>query len=450
MKKFLSIIILSTLLMTGAPKTANAIVLDPAQIAGKISDYVQKISDAIQSGIEEINKIKQMAIQGFNFDALLNKLADYGLSFVMSNIQTQRFNEIEQTTYAQNKRVLELDRDAYKEAATALYDKQIKIVDENYNATYNELLEERSNLVAERQAASNAKAAYESETDETAKLKKLDEYQKHAAKVTELEANVSELEEKLVTLDKQKAKLTKERDDVPEDAQYKLLDARANAIEEEEKGFVGIEVGELEWDKVEMENFAVGEEVYKNFVQQYFYDPTSLDDADGEEGSASKIAHQSRLDKIMRQRRYLIVNSASHLMQVAATSRRELPIHYKKNKEILGTLEDGNELAAGNAYAATRVENAKALLLYAKLLCAKLQYETARDLLKADVERVDDGNYTTFDLEKYILTEEDVKTLIGKFIYDEEKIGTSKGQIQDKYFGNQGTDYFDIESFKVE
>lgn len=437
MRKFLYIIILSIFLTAGETKPAHAIVIDPGQIAGKISDYVEKITDAINMGIQEVNKVKQMATQGFNFQGLLDAAMNYGVSFLTNNLLANRNKEIEGGTQAQNKRILEMDRDNYKEAATELYKAQIKDITSQEDKVAAELNSTKNELASEKQAETSAKNAYENEEDPAEKDKKFDEYMKHSSKITELNNNVGELETLQKQLQEQKSNLNKELQKVEnnEDEKYKSLDARVQAMETETNGFVGVEdVGSEEWDTVDIEKYMMSEETYKQFVNQYFYDTDKLDNS----GSKDINAHQSRMDRIMRQRRYLIVNSAAHLMQVAASIRRELPSYYERNKEMYSTIgQDEGELAAVNVYSSTRIESARALLLYAKLLCAKLQYESARDLLKADVEKTIEGvNLMEFDLGKYILREEDVNALKSKFSYG-KSVEEDRKDINSKYYSDE-------------
>lgn len=437
MKKFLYIIILSMFLTAGETKPAQAIVIDPGQIAGKIADYVQKITDAINTAIQEVNKVKQMASQGFNFQGLLDTAMNYGVGFLTNNLLANRNKEIEGGTQAQNKKVLEQDRDNYKAAATTMYQTQIDDVSKKEEQTDEELKETKRELAAEKKSEDDAKRAYENEEDPEIKQQKFDEYMQHSAKVTELTNNVGELELLQKQLQGQKQNLNKELQKVEnnEDEKYKSLDARVQAMESETNGFVAVEdVATGEWDKVELEKYMMSEETYKTFVNQYFFDPETL----ASKGPDGVNIQQSRVDRVMRQRRYLVVNSAAHLLQVAASIRRELPTHYEKNKEMYSTMgQDEGELAAMNVYAATRVENAYALLLYAKLLCAKLQYETAHDLLKMDPQKTIEGtNFLEFDLGKYILREEDVEALKNKFSYgksvDEEKKEINEGYYSEK------------------
>ena len=421
MKKILSVIILSTFLVTGSPKPAQAIIIDPAQIAAKIAEIVQDIADAVQTAIQEVNKVKQMAAQGFNYQALIDKAAEYAtkyaVDYVTTKLLSKRFKEVEGDTNKQNKKVLEKDKENYQEATNTLYDEQIKILDQEISKTgaaENEALQKTKDAKSHE---AEAKTAYEAETNPEAKNQKLMEYLKWSAEAEKWNNDFWELNKKSQELLKQKEYLLQEKEKVPTDDQSKALDERIKAMEKDENELIVVDPKNAEWDEVNIDDFDINKH-YEKFVKQYFFDPEELGDA-GKEGV---IQHQSRIDRIMRQRRYLFVNSAAHLMQVTATMRRSLPVHYKKNKDMFTTIgQDEGELAAMNVYSSTRIEGARALLMYAKLLCAKLQYETARDLVKSEVQKnMQDGVSTEFDLEKYILDSKDVKAMLTKFSYETE------------------------------
>lgn len=435
MKKILSVIILSAFLVTGNPKPAHAIIIDPGQIAAKIAEIVQDIADAVATGIEEVNKVKQMAAQGFNYQALIDKAAEfatkYAVDYFTHKILTKRFKEVEGDTNKQNKKVLEKDQENYKEATEALYDKQLEILEGEISTTNSAKMEAQSKMNEAKSKEASAKAAYEAETNPEAKNHKLMEYMKWSAEAEKWTNDYFELDKKSIELQKQKEYLLQEKNKIAsEDEQYKALKERVDAMEEDKNELVAVDPGEAEWDEVDVEDFDINK-YYDKFVEQYFFDPKEL----GNSGKEGLTAHQSRMDRIMRQRRYLVVNSAAHLMQVAASMRRSLPVEYKKNKEMFTSIgQDEGELAAMNVYSATRVENARALLMYAKLLCAKLQYQTARDLVKSDVQREKTEN-ADFNLGKYILDSTDVEAMVKKFTYGEEA-ETEKSNLNSDYYNN--------------
>lgn len=429
MKKILSVIILSAFLVTGSPKPAQAIVIDPGQIAAKIAEIVQDISDAVQTGIQEVNKIKQMAAQGFNYQALIDKATEYAtkyaVDYITHNILTKRFKEVEGDTNKQNKKVLEKDKENYKEATEALYDKQIEILKQEESATDIAQLEVLQKLNEAKSKEAAAKADYEAETNPEAKNQKLLIYMKYTSDVEKYNHEYIELNQKYFELLKQEEDLIKEKGKITsEDNQYKALEERVKAMEKDENKLITVDPGETEWDEVKIEDYDINKH-YDEFMEQYFLDPTKLSDI---------TAQQSHLDRIMRQRRYLVVNSAAHLMQVAATMRRSLPVQYKKNKDMFTSIgKDGGQLAAMEVYSASRVESARALAQYAKLLCAKLQYETARDLVKSEVQRKMQNN-ANFNLDNYILDNADINEMLAKFQYKD--VDEEKSELNTDYYNN--------------
>ena len=147
-------------------------------------------------------------------------------------------------------------------------------------------------------------------------------------------------------------------------------------------------------------------------MERYFYDPEKLSSAADEK---SRIEHQTKIDAATRERKYTLVNTAAHLLQVTASLRREIPVRTTIIDEYFeNTPKAANELEAISSYSATRIENMRALLMYAKLQSARLQYMAARALLDAEMEKTPNGNYLEFNLDKYILTKEYVDDLIKK------------------------------------
>ena len=77
MKKFLTCILVLTMLTVIAPKPAEALVIDVASIASKVSDWVGKITDMTSKITQQVSQIKQMATQGFSKEGLLNFAKGY-------------------------------------------------------------------------------------------------------------------------------------------------------------------------------------------------------------------------------------------------------------------------------------------------------------------------------------------------------------------------------------
>jgi hypothetical protein len=158
-------------------------------------------------------------------------------------------------------------------------------------------------------------------------------------------------------------------------------------------------------------------DTYKEFLNTYFYN-TEVEDSEKENKFKS---YQADIEIITRTRRYLVVNTAAHLLQVAATTRREIPTRSQNIKDSYQqTSQSENELTAITAYTNTKIEAARALLLYAKLLSAKLQYQSAHKLVDIDLQKAWKDEDTTYkqyenlDLNNFIMTKEFVQSLLPK------------------------------------
>ena len=92
-----------------------------------------------------------------------------------------------------------------------------------------------------------------------------------------------------------------------------------------------------------------------------------------------------------------------------------IPTKTKKIKELydeVRTTED--EFKAIGYYSGTKIDNTRALILYAKILSTKLQYMAAKDLLIIEARRrgrAEDVDTENFDLGKYKLTDSYVKAI---------------------------------------
>ena len=154
-------------------------------------------------------------------------------------------------------------------------------------------------------------------------------------------------------------------------------------------------------------------------ILSYFYEQDDNAFTDLKQDSALRIArqqHQAKGDKLERQRKYLVVNTAAHLLQVSATIRRDLPIRENSAKDWFEKTKTAkDELEAIAAYSNSRIESARALTLYARLQTAKMQYLAAREINSTSLKKqgkIADNDFSKFDLEKYILTQEYIKELV--------------------------------------
>ena len=168
-----------------------------------------------------------------------------------------------------------------------------------------------------------------------------------------------------------------------------------------------------------MEKYNISEEDYQKFIRAYFYEQDDNAFTNLQDGKALRLErqkHEALGDKIERQRKYLVINTMAHLLQVSATIRRELPIRESKIRYWFEqTKNKEDEITAVSTYANTRIESARALVLYARLQAAKLQYLAAKEIKSTSPKKqgkIEDNQLGKFDLEKYILTQEYVEKLV--------------------------------------
>ncbi|MBP3687443.1 MAG: hypothetical protein J6J35_03660, partial [Alphaproteobacteria bacterium] len=70
MKKIQTFLIVMMLISNAQP--ASALMIDPGQISAKISDILQRITDAKAKVSQQVNQIELMTTQGFNFSELID------------------------------------------------------------------------------------------------------------------------------------------------------------------------------------------------------------------------------------------------------------------------------------------------------------------------------------------------------------------------------------------
>ena len=253
------------------------------------------------------------------------------------------------------------------------------------------------------------------------KKERYDDYIKERNELIDLEAEKKDLEKMRDKLKDQysesvKAKLLLKTE---KNSRYQALKKKKEQLEKLKESANTFDLTSLElkkddeWDTeglFDRPEYSLDDEAYAKFLNLYFYDPDDISKGDKEN---ARLEYQAKRDQIGRNRRYLLVNTAAHLLQVTATVRREIPIRqqaiFKYYKEAINKDDDLNR---AKSYGMTRIEEAKTSLLFAKVLSAKLQYLAARELAEIDVEKDwKDGdkiksNYSKFDLGRYILTKE--------------------------------------------
>lgn len=432
MKKFIYIFIATSMLFLSNVKSANAnIVFDLTEIVSEVSEIVGKITDAAGKVTNAVNMVKQTATQGFSKEQLMSLAQKYvgnlasgligGLKEKWAN---RKADELQQAADQKNKAVLENDIESYQEASEEDLkakkkeaEKQLMTVIKQYGVTLASINIQTPIVKELRKNCETALIMRKSicekyrekrmklETDELllADLKE---------KREQLEGIVKDLVRKLTEIDQQPEviKLQQRMEDIEKRIEEKKSEIEAKKQAKEEL-INEITEGETEWDSdaSSLEDFKVKEEDYKYFLKDYFYNP----DAIGDSGDNPFIAHQGARDNVERNRKQLIVNSSAHLMQVTAILRAETTQRRRIIEEYIRTTVEGEgETQSISSYSATKVEYIRALLLYAKMQTAKLQYLSAKALIKSDVTKsynLDNAkNYLDNDMSRYLLEQDDI------------------------------------------
>ena len=424
MKKFVATLILAIFLTGITSGPAKALILDPLQLATKVSGYLQDVKEGVDKVTQQINQIKMMSTQGFTLSELTSLAKKYILTEKFKKAIKKKMKKIVEN---RKKKKLKAQQDKMKwekETKIQLYTDKLNVVNKDIEILENSLQEVETELNQKKQECEDKRIDMENETDSEKKVEKNDIYEQCKSEQEELENNKIEQTEMIKKYKKDaeeiKAKLEKVKSG---DAEYKEQQAMINATEAAQDSEEIIEADNLgqndEWDNEQsMSKFNLEEKDYQDFISRYFYDPSSIKG----EGSTGMIDYQSKMDRVTRERRFLLVNTSVHLLQVVTSVRREIPVREHSLEAYSNqTAESKDELEAVSAYAATRIEAAKALLLYAKVMSAKLQYLAARDLLNESLSKeLTDPvtgkvkEYKDFDLGKYILTPEFIKYQLKK------------------------------------
>lgn len=444
MKKNLVIICAIIAMVAGTPNRAQALILDAPTLASKISEWVGKLTDATTKISQQVSQVKQMSSQGFNKEELFGIAQEYATDYGKDLLQV-RMQKIVEGTKKKNRDKIETEKETYVTTKNAYYDEKIGIMDESIQETKTAKAEKQSERTQKLAEVNQKKSYYESVKGNIAEEPKaFDEYMKAEMEYEELDAVCNELDELLSTLEEQKKVLEEEKAKVgtSDDPDYVLFEKRLEEMDseiEEADGEGGKEEivsksggSDVEWDDEDIvEDFSPTEKDYTDFLERYFYNPEDLSSA----GADARVSHQTKIDAVTRERRFLLVNSAAHLLQVSATLRREIPVRSEIiDKMFQNTPQATGELEAISSYSATRIESMKALLMYAKLQSARLQYMAAKKLLSVDAIKVPNGSYADFNLDKYILTKEDVD----KAIEEANTANSAVTDVEDSYEVNAG------------
>lgn len=417
--KIISLVAIAICLSLSNVNSARALMIDPAVISSKVSGFVGKIQETVSKVQGYIQQGIQMKAQLGSLDALKEFALKQALMFGKS-----KMNQVITATKEKERKDITARQDNYVNAKNEYYDAKIKILNENMKDVNEKNSSASSELQQVNQKINAKQHEYNSIQDNPEKAAKVqEELAKLKMRKEELEAVLKEYRLQKQALTQQKDTMRAEKNKVgsSDDAEYQMFERQLAELEksDEDPNFVSkiddVNENDAKWDDVNTaKKFSPVEQDYKDFIERYFYDPDKISASEAQ----GRVEHQGRMDEVTRQRRYLVTNSAAHLMQVASTLRREVPYRTNTLDEMFQkTPSATGEVEAVTSYTATRVENMKALLMYAKLQSAKLQYQAARELLDLEMEKKyntqgGECKYEEFCLTKYILTDEDVAQIV--------------------------------------
>ena len=404
MRNFISIIILSTLIVFASLKQVEAsITLDFSQTAAKVNDMVEIINEIAQKIQKATDLITKMKSIGFGKEDLLKYLPKMPKFKLSSNEE----GIIKGTKEITGKKV-NAQQALHQQALTELAEAKIKISEENIKELKKEEQNKKNEQKRKKSEVEQAKAKYDRLVSsnksaieivraETEYQKKLSEYEELSLLLDEISARKTKEESNKEELEKEKSKIGTEEDDTYQEfeKQKKLLEEteeKAQMISEDKDN------GDKTWGgKNDITGeFGLTEENYKTFVKTYFYDQEEINKRiTGEKNGYNQAAVSTTVtDRVKRERKFLYLNTVIHLLQVSATIKRELPERTEKAKTYYEeAAQSEGEVQAITTYTKTRLENARALVLYAKLQAAKLQFLAAQEINKTDLEKVGKKDY---------------------------------------------------------
>lgn len=442
MKKIICKIVLG-IFLTGAIVTsaeASGLIIDAGQISGVLSRYLKKVTETTQKVQQLIQQVKTMDIQGYSLEALKKLAGNYYMSQEIAGI---KFNEVVKGT--KEKKLGEKTEEAedYKKGSIDLYEAKKDIAEKNLKELIEELGKIKGEITITTRRCNDLQRQHDSlEAKEPGSGSRvIVELEECKSKLATLEDNKKDMEaqkadtENLIRTEKEKIDKFKNDEDEIEIANKKRIEKLKADVEENKTrvktGEDATEKNENEWDDDVLDNYKLSDEEYQKFMKNYFYYPEDLN------SGSDSLSYENNINRISRNRKYLFVNTAAHLLQVTATTRRELPEKIKTVDAMFEQIINGDsgKLEVIGAYSNVRIENAKALFLYAKLLSAKLQYLAARDLIKSELRKEGTiGSFDSFDLGKYVLTNEDIKNMKDRANLGAKNVDELKPQI--KWDGN--------------
>ena len=447
MRKFLCILIATSMLFLSNVKPAKAgIVFDLTEIASEVSEIVGKITDAAGKITNSVNMVKQTLAQGFSKEMLLNMVTRVAGKYINNFIASKTADAVVDATDAKNKEILAKDVETYQAATEEELKNKLSETKKQRLEVTAAIVKAKAAVIAKRTAVDAAKKRCENvktfdraihpfaapnEVSSASDNRLLCElYRKEDAKLSEMELTLANLESKEKEIDQVIINLNKQKLDMKNDPKLKKLEARVEDIQkriddkkaemeakrQEKEALIQKAKDEAQWDGDEslLEDFKVNEKDYQYFLNTYFYNPLTIVESENK-----FIAHQGKRDDVERARRQLIVESAVHLMQVSSTLRAET-VSRKRIIEgyIKTTIEGEGETESISSYTASKVEYIRALLLYAKMQTAKLQYQAAKEVFESEVDKEFDPNnikkFLSNDLKRWQLTKKEIRQLVKK------------------------------------
>ncbi len=433
MKKIIYVIMFSFCLFV---RSASAtITIDTGEFLAKVKDWGMMIGETELKKIMENNQGVLAGVQGFK----LPDWKEYLREFLLRSVGAVKFEKRTDSAQEKSEEIARGEQQNYSEGIKESYKKR-------YGIAQDELAQEEAALRLYNTECGLAghdmnekRIVYEAVRGQGGE-KERDAYNEYAKAVSYRDDMCATADELTVKIAEQKESIKKLEEDMSKvgtsvDTRYNEYEKRTGETEnngvDETLYQADASEGEInqsnDWaggdDKAE--NYKPQEDDYKSFYDRYFYDPKNItldpNTSNGTEISDKAVLDikiQAASDKVRRGRTFLLANTTAHLLQVTASVRREIPDRSQKAKdEFDETKSDKGEYAAINAYTATKIENARALLLYAKLQSAKLQYAAVHELHRSDIQLEREGNpddfkYGEIDMNHYVLTAEYVEQLL--------------------------------------
>lgn len=415
MKKLCNIIFLSVFMLISCIKYATAdVTVDVSKIAQKISSYATQIMETAENIQNQISVMNNIKTQGLSLDNVKNTYLGAVALGAISAIIVKSVDRTEEKQMELMSKQLELEG----EATVEYYDKKIEYIKKDIVKVNTRLLELESIIPLHEEEVENKRMVYE-QTPSYANKKAHEEYSKARSKLNALLQERSELEHMAVQLKEQLAKAIVDRANAQteKNAKYKQLKDRYEALQNLEQSADTFDLTtmefdkETEWDNIPLDDdkYVLNDQKYEDFFKLYFYDPDDVGSGDN-----ARLEYQTQMDQITRNRKFLIINTAAHLLQVTATVRREIPIRQQAIFNYYQEAVKGEDsINQTYQYSMTRLEEAKAALLMSKVLSAKLQYLAARELTEIEPKKdwknkgkIRSKRYTKFDLGNYLLTKD--------------------------------------------